>query len=212
MCENEDQPSPTRTKGRLFLSFAPSPDDLVRAANIPANQCPRRYCWWWQSLSFDWEQTPLEGCTFLNSLKPPDLPLVNDPCCRCDSSSTIDHYEPREPHLLEDGFPVSRWHSSNHRRPDGEISYDLLMRDDMVFAEGSYRIGYCDWNVFVVSKRPINEPTWKAFTWESGVSGVVVRVPLKLQLNVDSIESLLSEVLGVEIWERVQGPDSMYLS
>ncbi|MEL6311610.1 MAG: hypothetical protein AAFQ17_04455, partial [Pseudomonadota bacterium] len=31
------------------------------------------------------------------------------PCKRCDSSSTFDHYEPREPHLIEDGFGKGRF-------------------------------------------------------------------------------------------------------
>ena len=72
-------------------------------------------------------------------------------------SSTVDHYEPREPHLLEDGFAVPRWYSAEHRRPNGEISYDLVMEDDMAFVEGSYRIGGCDWQVFIISKRLIDE-------------------------------------------------------
>jgi len=52
------------------------------------------------------------------------------PCHRCVPSSTIDHYEPREPHLLEDGFAVSRWLSDGqHRLPTGEISYDTSRPD-----------------------------------------------------------------------------------
>lgn len=137
MSEKDDRPASAWTKGRLFLVTTPSPDDLVRAASIPADQCPRRYCWWWQSLGFDWEVAPSEGCTFLTAPKPPDMANATVPCCRCDPPSTVDQYEPREPHLLEDGFAVPRWHS-NHRRPNGEISYDLAMSDDMGFAEGSY--------------------------------------------------------------------------
>ena len=71
----------------------------------------------------------------------------------------MDHYEPREPHLLEDGFAAPRWHSAEHRRPNGEISYDLVMEDDMAFIEGCYRIGGCDWRVFIISKRPLDEPS-----------------------------------------------------
>jgi hypothetical protein len=99
------------------------------------------------------------------------------PCCRCDGSSAVDQYEAREPHLLEDGFAVPRWHSPEHRRPIGDISYDLLMEDDMAFTEGSYRIGGCDWCVVIISKRPIDEPSWKPCTWDSGVSGIVVLTP-----------------------------------
>jgi hypothetical protein len=211
MNERNDQPPVARTKGRLFVVATPSADDLLRAANIPANQCPRRYRWWWRSLSFEWDMTPLEGCTFLASPKPSGMAHADVPCCRCDPSSTVDQYEPREPHLLEDGFPVPRWYSPDHRRPGGEISYDLVMDNDMGFVEGSYRIGGCNWRVFVFSKRPVDGPAWKTCTWDSGVSGIVVHVPEMMPLNATSIECLLSDILGVGEWKRVQGPDSMQL-
>jgi hypothetical protein len=85
------------------------------------------------------------------------------------------------------------------------------MDDDMAFVEGTYRIGRCDWCVFIFSKRPQEEPNWKASTWDSGVWGVVVQVPLGTKLNMTSIEGMLSHVLGVGTWERVRGPDSMQL-
>src|SRR5262249_21209648 len=97
--EINEQPPAARTKGRLFVVATPSAADLVRAANIPAGQCPRRY-WWWRSLNFEWQVTASEGCTFLASAKPPGLPTAAVPCCRCDGTSSVDHYEPREPHLL----------------------------------------------------------------------------------------------------------------
>jgi hypothetical protein len=131
-------------------------------------------------------------------------------CRRCDSSSMVDQYEPRGPHLLEDGFAVPRWHSE-HRRPNGEISYDLAMTDDMEFVEGSYCIGGCDWCVVIISKRPIEVPSWKGCMLESGVSGIAVQVPLGMQLNSASVESLLSAILGVGDWGRVRGADSMQL-
>jgi hypothetical protein len=211
MAENDKQLPPDQTNGRLFLAVSPSLDDLNRAAKIPADQCPRRYCWWWQSLSFDWDRTPSEGCTFLTSPKPPGMTNPDVPCSRCDSSSTVDHYEPREPHLLDDGFLVPRWHSVDHQRPNGEISYDLVMEEDMDFVEGSYRIGGCEWQVVSFSKRQVESPSWKTCTWDSGASGIEVHVPLKMRLNAPTLESLLSEILGVEVWERVRGPNSMQL-
>jgi hypothetical protein len=210
MNENDAKPPLERTKGRLFLAVAPSLDDLIRAGNIPADQCPRRYCWWWQSLTFDWEMTPMEGCTFQASSKPLSMKNAEVPCRRCDSSSTVDHYEPREPHLLEDGFAVPRWYSDN-RRPNGEISYDLVMDDDMGFVEGSYRIEGCEWCVYIISKRPIETPSWKGGMWESGVSGIVVHVPLEMRLNSERVENLLLDILGLGKWEQVRGPDSMQL-
>ena len=113
--------------------------------------------------------------------------------------------------MLEDGFAVPRWYSAEHRRPNGEIGYDLVMEDDMAFVEGCCRIGGCDWQVFIISKRPIDGPSWKSCTWESGVSGVVVQVPKRMPLNADSTERLLSDILGVGAWTRVRGPDSMQL-
>ena len=164
-----------------------------------------------QPQSFDWDVSLSVGCTFLTSPKPPGMANTDTPCCRCDAASTVDHYEPREPHLLEDGFAVPRWYSADHRRPSGEISYDLVMEDDMAFVEGSYRIGGCDWQVFNISKRLIDEPSWKSGTWDSGVCGIVVLVPKRMPLNVESVERLLADILGVGEWERVKGPDSMRL-
>jgi hypothetical protein len=123
----------------------------------------------------------------------------------------VDHYEPRELHLLEDGFAVPRWYSTEHRRPNGEISYDLVMEADMEFVEGCYRIGGCDWCVFIFSKRPEDQLSWKASTWDSGVYGIVVQVPIKIRLDSTTVESLLADILGVGVWERVKGPDSMQL-
>jgi hypothetical protein len=153
MSKKDEQEQRTRTKGRLLVEVTPSPEDLRRADTIPATACPRRYCWWWRSLAFDWELTPRAGCTFFASPKPPGLPQQEVPCRRCDATARVDHYEPREPHLLKDGFAVSRWLSEEHHRPTGEISYDLVMDNDMAFAEGTYRVGDCAWCVFSFSKR-----------------------------------------------------------
>src|SRR3954449_4542267 len=48
---------------------------------------------------------------------------------------------------------------------------------------------------------------WKTRTWDSGVSGIVVHVPEMMPLNATSVECLLSDILGVGEWKRVQGPD-----
>ena len=208
---NGQSPPSQRSRGRLFLAVTPSSEDLTKAANIPADQCPRRYCWWWRTLSFDWEMIPLQGCMFFTCDKPPGFNNANLPCRRCDPSSAVDHFEPREPHLLEDGFAVVRWYSDAQRRLPGQISYDLVMDEDMDFVEGTYRIDGSDWCVFIFSKRPRAVPTWNASTWDSGVWGIVVQVPLGTRLNMTSVESILSHVLGVGTWKRIRGPDSMQL-
>ena len=93
----------------------------------------------------------------------------------------------------------------------GEISYDLVMDDDSEFSEGTYRVDGGEWRIVIVSKKPIESCFSKTSTWESGVSGIVVHVPLSMRLNMESIENLLSEILGVRLWKRVKGPDSMQL-
>jgi hypothetical protein len=85
------------------------------------------------------------------------------------------------------------------------------MDDDMSFVEGTYCLGAGDWQVCIFSKRAVEQPAWRRCTWESGVSGIVVHVPCAFRLNMASVEGLLSQALNVEVWERVQGPDSMRL-
>lgn len=94
---------------RLFDVVIPTPDDLVRARELPLSACPRRYCRWWQSLAFDWGTPVAAGCRFRESAKPPGHPAPDTPCCRLDPASGEDQYEPREPHLEEDGFDARRF-------------------------------------------------------------------------------------------------------
>ena len=96
--------------GRFFEVYKPTLQDIAKAKELDKASCPRRYCWWWRSLSFEWPVPIKEGCTFetaapkSNVIRPPYTP-----CRRKDPQFRTDHYEPREPHLLEDGFDVSRW-------------------------------------------------------------------------------------------------------
>ena len=86
----------------------PTADDLRRAQALAATECPRRYCWFWHSLTFDWGMPVSEGCAWLEE----EFAIeVNDfsPCSRCEPSAPRDHYEPREPQLLEDGFAEDRF-------------------------------------------------------------------------------------------------------
>jgi hypothetical protein len=94
-----------------------------------------------------------------------------------------------------------------------EISYDLLMDDDMEFVEGAYRLLGGDWQVFIVSAfdRDVPEPQVVPQRWENGVSGVFVRLPRAVRINADAVERVLSAALGVSEWVRVRGPDSMQL-
>jgi hypothetical protein len=94
-----------------------------------------------------------------------------------------------------------------------EITYDLVMADDMKFVEGAYRLPGGDWQVLIVSasERDVPAPQVVHQQWESGVSGVFVRIPRTERINAATVERVLSETLGVSEWVRVRGPDSMQL-
>ena len=98
-----------RGDGRYFRSVTPSPDDLDRARRLPLSACPRRYCWWWRTLSFDWGLSVAAGCDYLARPKPSHWKDIEVPCCRMQAGSGSDHYEPREPHLEADGFERYRF-------------------------------------------------------------------------------------------------------
>jgi hypothetical protein len=94
-----------------------------------------------------------------------------------------------------------------------EISYDLVMDDDMAFVEGTYRLPGGDWQVVIVSEfeRDVPEPQVVPQRWESGVSGVFVRIPRADRINAAAVERVLSSAFGVSEWVRVRGPDSMQI-
>ena len=100
---------PVPGTGRYFLSVVPSAEDFTRAASLGAEECPRRYCWRWISLSFEWGLTPAEGCTWPQAPKREHWHHKETPCRRCDASSQIDHFEPRGPHIEADGIDASAW-------------------------------------------------------------------------------------------------------
>ena len=94
---------------------------------------------------------------------------------------------------------------------DAEISYDLVMVDNMAFVEGCYRIPARPWEVFTVTKKQIAEVEYRLCEWDSGVTGVAVRVPREMNLNRTQVERLLSANLAVGAWREVRGPDSIVL-
>ncbi|MFO0966311.1 MAG: hypothetical protein U0793_12110 [Gemmataceae bacterium] len=93
----------------------------------------------------------------------------------------------------------------------GDISYDLVMKDDMDFVEGTYRIGDDEWHVVIASKAPITEVQVSKSEWESGVKGTVIRLPRCARLNKKTLEEIMSRWFGVKTWQEVRGPDSMQL-
>jgi hypothetical protein len=92
-----------------------------------------------------------------------------------------------------------------------EISYDLVMDDDMAFVEGSYRLPGEDWRVVIVSRGDVAEPAVVPQVWGNGVRGELIRFPRGVRLNAEAVERVLSAALGVSKWARVRGPDSMQL-
>lgn len=92
-----------------------------------------------------------------------------------------------------------------------EISYDLVMDDDMEFVEGTYRMNEGEWQVFIISKRPEEQIEIRSTEWASGCSGLVILVPMSFRLNKQSVEEVISEWLGLDTWTVVRGPDSMQL-
>jgi hypothetical protein len=91
-----------------------------------------------------------------------------------------------------------------------EISYDLVMEDDMAFAEGTFRLPQGEWQVFIFTKLdPVQQVEVKPGRWESGVSGVYIQFPRSEKLDKGRVKAILSETLGVTEWIEVRGPDSM---
>jgi hypothetical protein len=93
----------------------------------------------------------------------------------------------------------------------GEISYDLVMDDNMLFVEGCYRIPGGEWQVIIISRRPVSLPEIKPQKWESGVTGIFVAFPKTIPLNKAVVERLLTEHLGMKEWIEVRGPDSIQI-
>jgi hypothetical protein len=93
----------------------------------------------------------------------------------------------------------------------GEISYDLVMVEEMAFVEGTFRVADGDWQVLIFAHDPVEQPEVTLGQWASGVKGIFVRLPLSTRLNRQVVEKLMSDQFGVEQWNEVCGPDSMQL-
>lgn len=94
---------------------------------------------------------------------------------------------------------------------EAEISYDLVMEDDMDFVEGSFRLPGTKWQVFILTKQPVSATELTQEHWASGVRGIVVRVPESFSLNKEAVERTIGMWLQVDCWHQVDGPDSMSL-
>jgi hypothetical protein len=81
----------------------------------------------------------------------------------------------------------------------GEITFDLVMEDDMDFVEGCYRLGDGIWHVFVFRKSDGAEKpnVMKDLVWKSDVTGIHAIAPHEEKLNKSKVLQTLSETLDV---------------
>jgi hypothetical protein len=93
-----------------------------------------------------------------------------------------------------------------------EISFDLVMEDEMSFVEGANRLSGGEWQVFIFTKLDAVEHVQVTpGKWDSGTTGVLVRIPASKKLNKAVVQTILSDALHVTEWVDVAGPDSMRL-
>ncbi len=85
-----------------------------KRSGCPASSVRAGNCWYWHSLSFDWDLKPEQGCGVANEhiadtrLKRQGAEIgMWRRCCRAtENPQHPDYYEPREPHLEADGWPA----------------------------------------------------------------------------------------------------------
>ena len=94
-----------------------------------------------------------------------------------------------------------------------QISFDLVMQDEMSFVEGTFRLSDGEWRVFTfIPDRSILKPRIDADArWRGGARGMVVWWPRGQTLKKGVVLQILSKNLGITEWEEVHGPDSMQL-
>ena len=96
---------------------------------------------------------------------------------------------------------------------NAEITWDLLMSDDMGWIEGCYRLEGGPWQVVIaIKKEEVSTVEIRdGLTWASGVTGMNIFLPETACLNAMVLLELMSDVLGVLEWVEVRGPDSILL-
>ena len=97
---------------------------------------------------------------------------------------------------------------------EGEVSFDLVMEEDMPLGEGCYRLSDGNWHVFMVRhSRAGTEQVgiYRNLAWKTGVTGLNVVVSDEERINKGAVLNLLSDALGGVEWLEVKGPDSIQL-
>jgi hypothetical protein len=94
---------------------------------------------------------------------------------------------------------------------NADITWDLVMSEDMSFAEGCYRLEGGDWQVVTAFKsRGIHQVGVRnGVKWDSGVTGMNIVLPDDATINKSNLIQIMSDALGVDHWREVRGPDSM---
>jgi hypothetical protein len=97
----------------------------------------------------------------------------------------------------------------------GEITFDVVVREEGArIVEGCYRIDGEDWKVFLLAKESdaFGSPCIKSdAVFESGISGIYGVVAADLVLNKQAVLRILTELVGVDTWTEVKGPNSLVL-
>lgn len=106
-----NKPKRSLHTGRMYH---PTASERARAHEMRPEECPRRYCWWWESMEFEWDKAPRDGCRLSLFLKTPGVfrgtpQIVDTPCCRAEPTSNVDHMELRNSTLWDDGFDTMAW-------------------------------------------------------------------------------------------------------
>jgi hypothetical protein len=98
-----------------------------------------------------------------------------------------------------------------------EVSFDLVMEDDMSFVEGTFRLPGEFWRVFVFGKwdgaaLQCKRQIWpNKNPWRESIDGLAFSAPKNANLNRAYVLAALSEALNIRDWTEVRGPDSISL-
>ncbi|MBC8289165.1 MAG: hypothetical protein H8E37_02510 [Planctomycetes bacterium] len=113
----------------------------------------------------------------------------------------------------EGGFDLE----TDHLGKRAEISFDLVLKEDNDWMEGSYRLLGEFWNVVIFRKDDVEEVRfqrriWERPTkWERAMTGMVIRFPRKVRVGRNDLFGAMSRAFGCSEWTEVAGPDSMVL-
>jgi len=95
-----------------------------------------------------------------------------------------------------------------------EISFDLIMGEDMPFVEGCFRLDGGIWKIFIVNHSDDEEGRIEInrnIIWSSGVTGLSFTVSADININKSFVVQALSKEVGFSEWVEIRGPDSINL-